>query len=254
MSSISLLSLVLLVIMVVVGRQQGWLAFVSIWLNFLSLFLFITLIVWHFPPLLLTVIFSVLILTITIFLGDDQTSATIPAFVAALLVTAITMISVVITVHFALTYGFSIEDSDDLQGMSTMIGINYIHISVATTTLCSLGAVAEAAIAISSGIDEVAAKHSALSFQRLFAAGMHIGHQIIGTTINTLFFGFFGGLLSLFTWFASLHYSWAMIFNNQIMVGELVEILISFLGVLLTVPITAWIACFYHQRSSASTH
>lgn len=127
---------------------------------------FITLIVWHFPPLLLTVIFSVLILAVTIFLGADQTSATLSAFGATLLVTAITMVAVVITVHFALTYGFSIEDSDDLQGMSTMIGVNYIHISIAATTLCSLGAVAEAAIAISSVIDEVTAKHSDLPFQR----------------------------------------------------------------------------------------
>lgn len=76
------------------------------------------------------------------------------------------MVAVVITVHFAMTYGFSIEDSDDLQGMSTTIGVNYIHISIAKTTICSLGAVAEAAIAISSVIDEVTAKHSDLPFQR----------------------------------------------------------------------------------------
>ena len=70
---------------------------------------------------------------------------------------------------------------------------------------------------------------------------MEIGRQIIGTTLNTLFFGFFGGFLSLFIWFAGLHYSFGMIFNNKIFVAEMIMVLTSFIGVLLTVPITAWI-------------
>lgn len=70
---------------------------------------------------------------------------------------------------------------------------------------------------------------------------MAIGQQIIGTTFNTLFFGFFGGFLALFIWFLGLHYSFGTIMNNKIFVAEMIEILISFIGVLITVPMTAWV-------------
>ncbi|WP_295730580.1 YibE/F family protein [uncultured Limosilactobacillus sp.] len=248
MSSIVALSLALLVIMISVGRQQGWTAFVSIWLNFGAMVLLITLMAWHLPPLPLTIAFSVIILAITIFMGADNIQATLPAFYASLMTVAFTIILVIITTHLGMAYGFGFEDSDDLQGMSVAFGINYIQISIAITTLATLGAIAEAAIAISSGMQEVLEKHQDLGFAPLFNSGMHIGHQIIGTALNTLFFGFFGGLLSLFTWFAGLHYSPGMIINNQIMVGELLEILLSFVGVLITVPFTALITVFIHER------
>ena len=42
-------------------------------------------------------------------------------------------------------------------------------------------------------------------------------------------------------WFAGLHYSLGTIMNNKIFVAEMLEILISFIGVLITVPMTAWV-------------
>ncbi|KRM82578.1 YibE F family protein [Limosilactobacillus coleohominis DSM 14060] len=253
MSSIFTLSLVLLVIMISVGHQQGWTSFISMWLNFGALILLLTLITWHLPPLVLTLIFSILVLSITIFMGSDNIKATVPAFYASLLTVSVTMILVIITTHLAMAYGFGMEDSDDLQGMSVAFGINYIQVSIAITTMATLGAIAEASIAISSGMQEVLQKHPDLRPSPLFITGMHIGHQIIGTALNTLFFGFFGGLLSLFTWFAGLHYSPSMIINNQIMVNELDEVLISFIGVLISVPFTAWITCIYSKHQSINS-
>ncbi len=107
--------------------------------------------------------------------------------------------------------------------------------------MSSLGAIAEAAMAISSGLTEILENHPERTNRQLIHSGMAIGRQIIGTTFNTLFFGFFGGFLALFIWFLGLHYSFGTIMNNKIFVAEMIEILISFIGVLITVPMTAWV-------------
>jgi uncharacterized membrane protein len=109
---------------------------------------------------------------------------------------------------------------------------------VTTTILSTLGAIAEASIAISAGLSEVLEQHPDLSNSSLMANGMSIGESILGTTFNTLFFGFFGGFLALFIWFMGLNYSFGEIMNNKIFVSELIMIFVSFIGVIITIPLT----------------
>ena len=72
--------------------------------------------------------------------------------------------------------------------------------------IVNAGAIAEAAMAIAAGLTGIFRERPDLSDNRLMQSGMEIGKQIIGTTLNTLFFGFFGGLLALFIWFAGLDF------------------------------------------------
>lgn len=241
MSTITALGLVLLVLMVLVGGKQGWTAFLSLLLNFGFLYFAIILIAFHVPPLFVTVTTGIIILAVTIFMGEDDLRTTVTAFYASLIVTAVLILLIFLVEHWALVQGFGTEDSDDLEGMSILIGISYFKVLITVTTLSTLGAIAEAAMAIAAGLTEILTNHPDVSDQQLLRSGMAIGRQIIGTTLNTLFFGFFGGFLALFIWFAGLHYSLGTIMNNKIFVAEMIEILVSFLGVLLTVPTTAWI-------------
>lgn len=241
MSTITALGLVLLVLMVLVGGKQGWKAFLSLLLNFGFLYFAIILIAFHVPPLFVTVTTGIIILAVTIFMGEDDLRTTVTAFYASLIVTAVLILLIFLVEHWALVQGFGTEDSDDLEGMSILIGISYFKVLITVTTLSTLGAIAEAAMAIAAGLTEILTNHPDVSDQQLLRSGMAIGRQIIGTTLNTLFFGFFGGFLALFIWFAGLHYSLGTIMNNKIFVAEMIEVLISFIGVLLTVPTTAWI-------------
>lgn len=241
MTTINALGLVLMILMILVGGRQGWSAFLSLLLNFGFLYFAMVLIAFHVPPLFVTIVTGVIILAITIFMGEDDLRTTVTAFYAALAVMALLIVFIILIEHWAQVQGFGTEDSDDLEGMSILIGISYLKVAVTVTVLSTLGAIAEAAMAISSGLTEVLDDHPAITNSRLIKSGLTIGRQIIGTTFNTLFFGVFGGFLALFIWFAGLHYSFGMIMNNKIFVAEMLEILLSFIGVLLTVPMTAWI-------------
>jgi uncharacterized membrane protein len=241
LTTITALGLVLLVLMVLVGGKQGWSAFISLLLNFGFLYFAMVLVAFHVPPLFVTLTTGVTILAITIFMGEDDLRTTVTAFYSSLIILAILLLIIIAVEHWAMVQGFGTEDSDDLEGMSILIGISYLKVSITVTTLSTLGAIAEAAMAISAGLTEVLDQHSGISNRQLMHSGMAIGRQIIGTTFNTLFFGVFGGFLALFIWFAGLHYSFGTIMNNKIFVAEMIEILISFVGVLLTVPMTSWV-------------
>lgn len=241
MTTITGLGLVLLILMVLVGGKQGWTAFWSLLLNFGFLYFAIVLIAFHVPPMFVTITTGVIILAVTIFMGEDDLRTTVTAFYASLIVLALILILIIVVEHWAMVQGFGIEDSDELEGMSIYIGISYLKVSTTAMILSSLGAIAEAAIAIASGLTEILEKHPERTDAQLIHSGMAIGRQIIGTSFNTLFFGFFGGFLALFIWFVGLHYSFGTIMNNKIFVAEMMEILISFVGVLMTVPLTAWV-------------
>ncbi len=238
MTTITALGLTLLILMVIIGGKQGWKAFMSLVLNFGLLFFSVILIAFHVPPMFVTVSVGIVILAITIFMGDDDLLTSQTAFYASLIVMAILLIIIVPVEHWAMVQGFGAEDSDALEGMSLYIGMDFLKISVTTTILSTLGAIAEASIAISAGLSEVLEQHPDLSNSSLMANGMSIGESILGTTFNTLFFGFFGGFLALFIWFMGLNYSFGEIMNNKIFVSELIMIFVSFIGVIITIPLT----------------
>lgn len=248
MGAITALGLVLLVLMIIVGGKQGITSFLSLVVNFGILFFTIVLIAFHLPPIIVTIVSSVILLSITIFWSSASDNASTTAFQASVIVLILIVIIIIPIEYWAQVGGFGLEDSEELEGLSTYVGINFTKIAIATAILSSLGAVAEAAIAIASGLDEIVSQHTEIKSSQLFIDGTVIGKQIIGTAVNTLFFGFFGSSLALFIWFYGLDYSFGEILNDKVFAAELIAIVVSLIGVVTTIPITTWIMSFRLKR------
>lgn len=249
MGTITALGLLLLIAMVVVGGGQGLQAWLSLLFNFGALFFAMVLMAFHFSPVLVTLITGVMVLAMTIFLGGNDSNSTLVAFYASIIVLLLLVVMIIPVEHWAQIQGFGQEDSEDLEGMSTVLGINYLDIAISTAILSTLGAIAEAAIAIAAGLAEILAQHPKISLKNLQRAGFKVGSQIIGTTFNTLFFGFFGGFLALFIWFAGVHYSLGQILNDKILVGEVLMVLFSMTAVIITIPLTTWATVTWERQT-----
>lgn len=245
MSTINLLGIILLIAMLIVGGRQGWISFLSLLVNFGLFFLALILVDFHVPPLPVTLVFSVCILAVTIYMGTNDLEVAQAAFISALVIFICLFALVIVVEHFAQVPGFANEDSGELEGMSVLIGISYAKIATMVTLLSVLGAIAEAAMSIATGVFAMMRSDATQSLTSLLDGGFTIGKQIIGTTLNTLFFGFFGGLLALLVWFVGLDYSLGTIINNRIFGAEMITVLISFIGVVLTVP-SATLLCVYY--------
>lgn len=239
MNTITGLGLVLLVLMIIVGGKKGVQSFLSLLFNFGFLFLAIVLIAFHLPPIWVTVITSVIVLSLTIFLSGSNDATSKIAFVASLFVLLILILLIIPFEDWTQVEGFGLEDSDDLEGMSLLIGIPFLKVAIATAILSTLGAVAEATMAIASGLSEIIKQKPNIKPVTLWGEGIAVGKQIIGTTLNTLFFGLFGGSLALFIWFFGLHYSLGNVINDKVFAAQFIVILFSLIGVIITIPVTS---------------
>ena len=247
MNTITVLGLILFGLMTLIGGKTGATAFLSLLFNFGLLFLAVVLISWGFPAMGVSLVIGTIILAFTIFFGEANEVAAKPAYMAALIVMVILVLIIFPVENWIMAQGFSLED---LEGMSLAIGVSFIGVAVTEAILSTLGAIAEAAIAIAAGLSEILAQHPQLPTKRLYIDGISIGKQIIGTTFNTLFFGFFGGFLALFIWFSGLHYSFGSVINNKIFVAEVLMVLFSLIGVILVVPVTTWVMTVQHRQQA----
>ncbi|USS88124.1 YibE/F family protein [Fructilactobacillus hinvesii] len=238
MSTISALVLVLLAAMLLAGGRQGFVSFLGLLFNFAVVFLSVVLISWGIPYLVVTLCNAVIILVVSIYFGNQQGRNADIAFVTSLIVVGLVILLIIPVEHWAQVQGFGPENTEDLEGMSLQLGVRFLDVSCAMTILSCLGAIAEAAVAVATGLVELEDHDEKISDQQLKSTGMRVGQEIVGTAFNTLFFGFYGGLLGLFIWFARLHYTLGMVLNDKIFVAEFIMTIISAIGVILTIPVT----------------
>lgn len=234
MNAILILIIVLFAMMIIVGGKQGGNSFLALCVNSFIIMLAVILMAGGFSPVWVALIASMIILATTIFFSTANMEVAAPAFIAALVVMVVLTLLIVYVDRYSAAAGFGSEDGEDLEGMSVAIGISLRQIGIAAGLMSTLGAIAEAAIAVAAGIDE-------LDVDKDRAGIKQMGREITGTAINTLFFGFFGSFVGLFVWFGQLHYTLAVVLNNKIFVGELLDVLFSIIAVILTVPTTIWV-------------
>jgi len=84
----------------------------------------------------------------------------------------------------------------------------------------------------------------------IFDDGFSVGNKILNTQTNTLLFNFFSSTFPLFFVIHSLGYKFSEILNDKLVVAEILTTLICTIGVILTVPITAYLV---YRKSNKKT-
>ncbi|RRG18339.1 YibE/F family protein [Weissella viridescens] len=240
------LALILFVLMIIIGGARGLGAFVSLWINFLVLAVVITLISFSFNPFWVLLIGGGIILTITVISTGIDEDATSLALSVSFIVMLILLALIVPIEHLALSGGFSVENSEELEGLSLGISVPFTTLGICAALLATLGAIAEAAVAIAAGLSELKADQTTIDLPTLAKAGQNLGQEIVGTAVNTVLFGYLADFLSLSLLFTRLNYSFAEIINTKLFTASMLSLLYSVLGVVLVLPFT--ILLFYYQN------
>ena len=103
-----------------------------------------------------------------------------------------------------------------------------------------IGAAMDASIAVSSAVYEVYKNNRGLHLTELFRSGINIGGDILGATVNTLYFACLGESLTLFILFKNYHYSVLEVINSKAFCQDFVNIVISCISCILVIPLTAF--------------
>lgn len=243
LSTLMALIIVLAILMTIVGGETGIRSFFSVLINTLLLILLAILISWGINIPILILIFIPLKLVTIIFLGTHDYQVAKNSFTCSFIVCLVVSVLILGCEWLAQAAGLGPEAGEILVGLSQMPGLSYPLIAVAVAIFSTLGAVAEAAVAMSSGLLEIKKHNPEILHEDLMASGSKIGNDVLGTSMNTILFGMFGSFLSLFLWYIRLNYTLGEILNEKMFVNEILIVMYSLIAVLLTVPLsTAFLA------------
>ncbi|GAJ27363.1 membrane spanning protein [Liquorilactobacillus sucicola DSM 21376 = JCM 15457] len=239
MTTMTLLTCILAFLMFITSGRSGVYSFISLVINFVLLFITIVLIAGGIPAIGVSFFSGICILAITIYMGNSGETETDIAFLATVLVMGIMLVLIIPVEHLAQVQGFSNEDSEEIEAFNLAIGVNFESIIISTIVLSTLGAIAEAAIAVSSGMQEIIEQKPTIELNDLRKSGRNIGHQIMGMTFNTLFFGMFGGNLALFILLYKLQATFGYYLNSKVFVSETMLVLYASIAVIMIIWTTS---------------
>lgn len=240
------LAAILLLLMVLIGGKKGARSFISIFLNFGVILLTIFFMMDpNANPILITLIASVVISCINLFYINEVNSKTKTAFFASMITIVILLFFITILTEKAMIQGFGEEEIEELGIFSLYIGVDFVKIGASVIIMSTIGAITDVAISITSPMREILNHHPSISRKELFASGLSIGKDILGSNTNTLFFAFIGGYMGLLIWFKDLNYSFGEIVNSKAFSAEMLIILCAGIGIALIIPIAAWINAYY---------
>ncbi|PIE55455.1 MAG: hypothetical protein CSA35_00845 [Dethiosulfovibrio peptidovorans] len=133
---------------------------------------------------------------------------------------------------------------------STFPGYDMRGIFLASVIVGAIGAVLDVAISVTSAMAELVDHAPSIEPSRLWASGLAVGREILGSMINTLILAYFGSSLIMVLLIVTSGLSIQFILNDPMVSQELIQSLAGTLGLLLTVPLTASVGVWLVQKKS----
>lgn len=253
---IYLFAIILFLLMSIVGGDRGAKSFLSLCLNAVVLVASIFLLNKGWNTMLILFISSVVFCGVTLIFQNGYNIKTLVAAVSVVLVVILIGILITFIVYQGHFSGYNELDfyEENAMYLSTDLNLNLIQITICGMIWGLLGAVMDTAIAIATAVNEVAVNNPNFKAKQLFHSGMNVGKDILGTTINTLFFVGAGEAVMLALLYQIQKYSLVDILNAKSFFQEVSMILVSCIGCLIIIPVTAMLFSKLYGNQKVQKH
>ena len=143
--------------------------------------------------------------------------------------------------------GMNDTNGEGLVLVAGQTGLELHWLLLVAVLISSLGAVMDVALSLASSLHELREADGKMSGLQLFAAGMRIGRDMIGTMSNTLILAFAGEAVT--TLLLLMAYGWhsSQLFASDYAAIQVTQGVASTLGVVLGVPITSGICAALYR-------
>lgn len=229
------------VLLLLVTGTRGLTLLFGLGINVISVIALLILIADGFNILVTTVLISVVILIVAIYMNVENGETANTAFQTSMLIMLFILLITIPLEYWASAQGLGAENQDELESFSLAAGISFPRLATAIIVINSLGVISETSVAITSGLNEIVLNKPTLTPKEIFDDGFSVGNKILNTQTNTLLFNFFSATFLLFFLIHSLGYKFTDIINDKLVVAEVLTTLICTIGVILTVPITTYL-------------
>ena len=138
--------------------------------------------------------------------------------------------------------GFNMQEAENLILYGADQGLKVSGLLVCGVLISALGAVMDVALGIASSVWEMKEQNPDASVGSLFRSGMQIGKDAMGTMANTLILAFAGSSLNMLILVQTYNIPFLQLINTDSIALEVVQSVAGSVGILLTVPLVAFIS------------
>ncbi len=234
----------LAVLMVLVGRKRGVRALAILAVNIFGTVVFVFFMSSGFSPVVVIGLCCAAVAACTLFGINGYNKKTLSAYWSVLAVAALMLGVILLVEDVTAIHGFSAEDAEEISYYSEEIAFSMPMVASAVMLMGFIGAAADIAMSVVSGMQEIYESNPDEKQSELLKKTFLLGSDIIGTTVNTLFFAYLGSFTALMIWFLKYRYSFAEVLNSKLFAAEIIQMLVSGIGCVLILPVAVAI----HRR------
>lgn len=240
-------------ILLLIGGRKGFFALISlIFAMILICYFMIPMVLKGYSPIVtalaiagITTVFNIILVS-----GANKKSwAAIFGIIAGLLVA--TLLSALFGKLMHLS-GINIEHAEEMMLLAGEGRLQVKEILIAGIIISSLGAIMDVGMSIASSVFEVHITNPKLNRYALYKSGMNVGRDVMGTMTNTLILAYAGSSLSTLMLFYMYQFTYYRLINIDALGIEILQGITGSIGLVLTIPITAWIAASLAKGVSKS--
>ena len=237
------LVIVFAIVLIALGGKQGLKAFLGLVYTVLAIvFVLLPLTLKGVAPIPLTIAIVFITSAVCYLLIGGLQKKTIAAALGSLAGVLIAALLGAMAAHIGGVTTFQMDEAEALLLVKSSYPIQLRGLFISSILIAAIGAVMDIAMSISSAIGEVHEANAKLGFKELFAAGMNIGRDAMGTMANTLVLAYVGGALNMMVLIYSYGVSFIQLVNTDFVAIEMIRAIAGSIGIIGTVPCVSAIA------------
>jgi uncharacterized membrane protein len=203
-------------------------------------------------PLVATLVGAVGVVTVSVFVVHGANRKSVAALLGTFAgLTVITVVAIIGLATLRLT-GLGSEDQIFLA-VGTDGRIDMPRLVLAGVIVGSLGALVDMCVGQASATMELAAVDPGLEPGQLYRSALNVGHDHIGSLVNTLALAYFGGALPLVLLLSLGFQPLSIALNSEEIVESILAVLAASIGLVLCVPITTAVAVLLVRQEKRRT-
>lgn len=224
----------------------GWKGFKSIlslaFTGVTILYILFPLMYRGYSPILMSVIICTVATIFSMMMIGGLSTKTVAATIGTVFGVIASAVAAMVFGHFAGISGYNVSDIENLLYVQQVTSIQIGELLFAGIIISALGAVTDVGVSVASTVQEIHNTDPHLGKRKLFMSGIHVGRDMMGTMVDTLILAYVGTALSTLVTNYAYDLSYNQLINSNNIGIEIMQSLAGSLGIVLAVPITAFVA------------
>ncbi len=226
-----------------IGGWKGFKSILSLAFTGITIFFILFPLIYRgYSPILMSVIICAIATVFSMSMIGGFSIKTVAATIGTIAGVIASAVAALVFGHFAGITGYNVSDIETLNYLAQMTPIHIGELLFSGIIISALGAVTDVGVSVASAIQEIHISNPNLGKRKLFISGIHVGRDMMGTMVDTLILAYVGTALSTLVTNYAYDFSYNYIINSTNIGVEIMQSLAGSLGIVLAVPITAFVA------------